>query len=212
MNQYNTHESVKPGLSNNYYLLLNSIEFSLERDDLSEFVFGINHNYSQIFDQALVKVIAFKKMLHSLETLRYKLDGLKGFENYDDKLNSLKLKLEDRLKIELLKNVTISGSYEIETQNAKSNAIGHEVNDKTPQADLPNYTPLIHLNKTNEHIKYCEPNKIDSNEDLKNELVELANEMKYSAFRFQKLLNLEKKVRLQVLFQIILILYRFYSK
>lgn len=190
-------------MSLKYYcnLLLCNIEFVIEEDKLLDYVFGISYpGISVDIDNSIIKIIAYKKMLHCLETVKYQINNHEEFlDEYLGRIEVLKLKLEKRLSLELLeKGSWIQNANENICSNLESDVNIDEVIENKPNNFADSYyfkeSAIISRNKMGEAAHYSGLDKKMINDQMKDELLELAYEMKSSALKFQEIFRREKKV------------------
>ncbi|POM85328.1 hypothetical protein CmeUKMEL1_16870 [Cryptosporidium meleagridis] len=179
-------------------VLLYNIECVLEEEKFLEYAFGTNYPEILVtFDKSIINIIAYKKILHSLESVKLQISGNKELQDeYLRRIELLKLKLEDRLNVESLGNENQPQKIKNLCSHLEPKKIIYEYFESNSPKFAEHNLELPHTSKSN-----FKPKNIDNgldikviNERFKDELVELAEEMKYSAFRFQELLRREKKV------------------
>ncbi|TRY53178.1 Uncharacterized protein CTYZ_00002498 [Cryptosporidium tyzzeri] len=179
-------------------VLLYNIECVLEENKFLEYAFGTNCSEMLVaFDKSIINIIAYKKILHSLESVKLQINGNKELQDdYLGRIEILKLKLEDKLNLELLGNENQPQNIKNLCSHLKPNKNIYECPESNSTKFAEHSLELPPTSKNN-----LKPENIDNgldikviNERFKDELVEIAEEMKYSAFRFQELLRSEKKV------------------
>ncbi|EAK88748.1 hypothetical protein [Cryptosporidium parvum Iowa II] len=179
-------------------VLLYNIECVLEEDKFLEYAFGTNCSEMLVtFDKSIINIIAYKKILHSLESVKLQISGNKELQDdYLGRIEILKLKLEDKLNLELLGDENQPQNIKNLYSHLKPNKNIYEYLESNSTKFAEHSLELPPTSKNN-----LKPENIDNrldikviNERFKDELVELAEEMKCSAFRFQELLRSEKKV------------------
>lgn len=192
-----------------YNLLLYNIEFALEENKLLDYVFGIRYpEISARIDDSIIKIIAYKKMLHCLETVKYQInDHNVLLDEYLGRIEVLKLKIEKRLSLELLeKGSMIQNINENICSNLESEINKDEfLENKSNNFAVCNYfeeSTSISRNKTGETNHYDGFDKNVINDRMKDELLELAYEMKSSALKFQELFRKEEKVSFFFFFRV----------
>ncbi|KAJ1609323.1 hypothetical protein OJ253_1607 [Cryptosporidium canis] len=172
-----------------FNLLLFNIEFVLEENNLLEYTFGVNHpEISTVVDNSLIRVIAYKKMLHCLNTIKYQIScHNKYLDEHHERIQLLKLKLEKKLDQELMEKGISFQNDKLELDTDK--------NDSFESKPVNNYLEefsSFSKNEMEEHIDHRMDKRVINNH-IKDELVELAYEMKSSALKFQELFRNEKK-------------------
>lgn len=185
-----------------YNILLCDVEYVIEENKFSEYSFGINFpEMLAAFDKSIINIVAYKKMLHCLETVKCQINDNRELQDeYLGRIEILKLKLENKLNVELLKDENQlkkinEGSY----SRLKPEMVKDEILENNPTTFTANnyLKESLIISKDNMEQNTIDYNKFDKkiiNDQFKDELIELAEEMKYSAFRFQELLGKEKKV------------------
>ncbi|KAH8581620.1 uncharacterized protein ELE39_001750 [Cryptosporidium sp. chipmunk genotype I] len=189
-------------------MLLYHIESVLEENKFLEYAFGIScPEMLATFDKGIINIVAYKKILHCLEAVKRQINGNKELQDeYLGRIEILKLKLENKLNEELLGNKNWLQKFK---KNVHSNLKSEKVIDRnfennsirfSTKNNSEEFAPTSKNNIKQETIDYDWLDIKVINDQFKDELVRLAEEMKYSAFRFQELLRKEKKVSFSFFF------------
>ncbi|KAH8740905.1 hypothetical protein FG386_002451 [Cryptosporidium ryanae] len=192
-----------------YSILLSQMEDTIENNNFNEYAFGATtQNSANLLDDNFIRIVAIKKMLHCLSTISDDGKSSSSFENeYSSRVKILMLKLEKKLLIE-----SKVGDQESQELN-KSEDINVEADCENLNRDFKSLenkelkmNQIVNSNEgynstiknrdhnidddINDQFKFTE----DINEELKGDLVSLAEEMKKSALRFSELMKNEKEV------------------
>ncbi|KAJ1614080.1 hypothetical protein OIY81_746 [Cryptosporidium canis] len=175
-----------------FNLLLFNIEFVLEENNLLEYAFGVNHpEISTVVDNSLIRVIVYNKMLHCLNTIKHQIScHNKYLDEHNERIQLLKLKLEKKLDQELMEKGISFQNDKLELDTNKNDSF-----ENKPVNNVNNYLEefsSFSKNEMEENIDHGMNERVINNH-IKDELVELAYEMKSSALKFQELFRNEKK-------------------
>ncbi|KAH7648601.1 hypothetical protein FG379_002071 [Cryptosporidium bovis] len=192
-----------------YGVLLSQIENTIENNEYNEYAFGtVNQNSVDLFDEDFIRTVAIKKMLHCLSTILENSKFSPSFEKkYSSRVKILILKLEKKLPLEpksddpkenILKqseNVDVGTDHKdfgvdsntLENDKLTLSQIGNSDEEQNSAAKQSHNN---YMDDINNQVKLTE----EINEELKEDLAVLAEEMKKSALRFGELMKSEKKV------------------
>ncbi|OII71821.1 uncharacterized protein cubi_00629 [Cryptosporidium ubiquitum] len=185
-----------------YNIILSHIECLIEKNKFLEYAFGISFSEIPVtFNERITNIVAYKKMLHCLETVKYQISDNKELKDeHFERIEILKLKLENKLNMVILEN---ENRLENMNKNLYSQLKSETTRDEIFENNLTTFVAKNYLdqsvattkdNMEQETIDYYRFDKKTINDQFKDELVELAEAMKYSAFKFQELLGKERKV------------------